>query len=117
MWKLVVLSLLTAVCLPNIADAHWKSGNQIFSECNVPKNDATYYQNQGWCNGFILGVADVMGGGDTVATFKACFRTGVTVQQLHDVTNNYLIANPQYRHMSAHILVAKALSDVFPCSN
>lgn len=69
---------------------------------------------KGACAGYVVGVADALAFGP-VARFSACVPNGVTVQQLIDITTNYLKAHPEVRQFTASSISAAALSYAFPC--
>ncbi|WP_282606863.1 Rap1a/Tai family immunity protein [Pelagibius sp. Alg239-R121] len=71
---------------------------------------------KGLCIGYILGVADVLGGpGAKVDGIYACLPGGETTEELVELVKDYLAANRQLANLKADGLVAYALSLSFPC--
>jgi hypothetical protein len=88
----------------------FKNGNLLKGDC-----DSKVSFSNGLCDGYIVGVADTMAGGDTINGFRACFPSDVTAKQVLDVARQYLDQNPAQRHSTAVGLLAKALEEAFPC--
>ena len=120
--RLVVMTPLTvvAVVAPNevcadvIVANRFESGNDLFDFCNQSPN--FFY---GMCAGYIVGVADAMMGsqaaGGSMAGWNACFPQNVSNTQVRDIALKFLNAHPEIRHANAAPLVARALSEAFPC--
>ena len=88
------------------AEKVFYNGNKLLEDC----------REGGWleigiCMGYIGGVADALGSTPT----RACIAASVSRGQVQDVAVKWLEANPQERHFLAFRLVAKALSEAFPC--
>lgn len=83
------------------------SGNELYENCTDNNYGAVF------CAGFGRGVGEVM-----ISTrlygYEACF-PGVSDLQLRDILRRWLAEHPQDRHYSASSLVARALSETFPC--
>jgi hypothetical protein len=60
-------------------------------------------------------MAAIQKGGGSLDGWMACVPDGVTGSQVNDVAMKYLAEHPQQRHFSAPSLIAKALSEAFPC--
>jgi hypothetical protein len=78
------------------------------------------HADDGLCLGYILGVIDAMqaaqaSGGALLFGWRARPSPDATAQRLRDAVVRFLMAHPQTRLSSASGLVAKALSDAFPC--
>lgn len=97
----VMLSSWQAVAYPV-----FQTGNELFMKC-----ENNVWIDEGFCNGFVSGVADTLS-----MTGKAvCFPANVTVGQAQAVVVSYLRIHPQDRHLAASSLVAAALKEAFPC--
>ena len=90
----------------------FENGESLFDTCAGPGGP---WRNA-YCLGYILGIADIMAkSGIQVEGFGACFSSDVTQGQVRDAVVNWLRANPDSRRYGATGLVAKALSEAFPC--
>jgi hypothetical protein len=92
------------------ADA-FKTGNVLYQECAAPIGTREYAN----CQHYVMGVADVMAGNNTINGYAACFPRDVTVGQIRDVVTRYLANLPQSRNKGAAGLAADALAQAFPC--
>ena len=72
-------------------------------------------RDEALCTGFIVGVSDAMANRNVVFNFRACVPEPATIRQVRDVAIRHLEQNPDRRHLGASSLVAKALSEAFPC--
>jgi hypothetical protein len=95
------VSLRARLCAGR-ANAVFYDGNELLGKCQ----DA-YAVTQGWCLGFVAGVADTTRG--------ACLPQDVILGQVRDVVVGYIWNNPQLRHYSASTLAGWALTQAFPC--
>lgn len=93
---------------------HFVDGNKLLSDCT-----STVQHSQSYCLGYIVGIADALAeassNGGSFRGFRSCSPGNRTQGQLLDVVVQWLQRNPQLRHYMASGLVAKALSDAFPC--
>lgn len=88
------------------------SGNSLYEKCrNI--NNAIQYNT---CLGYIAGISDAMDLRYSVSGFVACEPKSATLGQVKDVAIQFLDRHPEWRHFSADILVARALSEAFPCN-
>lgn len=69
----------------------------------------------GLCNGYILGVAEVMNAGQPIYGQKACNHDGIKAQQLVDLVRMELHDNPALQSQKAGPMVANVLAKSFPC--
>ncbi len=89
----------------------YMSGEQLATACSSEKP-----AERGLCIGYILGVADVLGGpGAKVDGIHACLPGGETTDELVDKVLTFLKENPQLGDLKADGLVAYVLSLSFPC--
>jgi len=89
------------------------SGNDLMEKCSNTEKMILNYPD-GFCDGFVLAVAEVLRNA-SVAELRACISETATYGQLGRVVGKYLRNHPEQLHHSAHSLVAKALSEAFPC--
>jgi hypothetical protein len=109
--SLVVAGTLASGSVPALAGG-FDSGNDLLDDCSAKSGDNPV--KAGACLGYVTGVADVLGGGTVIDGIRACFVTATT-GQLKDVVLRYLNEHPETRHLVAASLVARALSEAFPC--
>ena len=105
-----MVALLFGLASPALAT----TGNELYGYCNDNQGGAGF--NLGLCNGYILGVVETTRGaerGRGGITF--CPPSGVTIQQSWDIAKKFLTSRPELRHFSAPLIIAKALSEVWPC--
>lgn len=98
--KKTLLAILLAAA--GIAHAEFVDGNKLLSMMKTPGQTAI-------AMGYVSGVADALNGS------LICYPEGGTVGQAHDMTRNFLEANPQYRERSADVIVGAALVTHWPC--
>lgn len=94
------------------------SGNDLLSKCK----DEQSIVNQQFCNGYVVGTADVLQSFQSVGgtvfqreTAFPCFPKGITSEQLVDIVTKDLEESPERRHAAASQLVIVALVAAFPC--
>jgi hypothetical protein len=110
MLKAAVFAICAVACTP--VPAQWVDGNGLYSDCE--KGNLK-------CYGYIFGLIDALDLSELLTDkpplpkAKTCMPAEVTGQQLRDVVLEFLRDNPAKRHLAAAVLVAKALSDAFPC--
>lgn len=104
--KKVIAGVLLSLCVSG-AHAEFETGNTLLNKLEVNNNPV----ERGFGLGFIVGVYDAL------VHIKFCpgDETGITVGQVVDITKRFLHNNPSVRHKSAEVLVAQALSQVWPC--
>lgn len=86
------------------AQAEFYSGNNIYEFITSDKST-----ERALALGFIAGVVDVY------QDVRICTPPAATLGQMHDITRNYLSANPQIRHKTAESLILEVLSAAYPC--
>ena len=106
---LAIVMFVIAVFYGNAAKADFQNGNSLLKHCITD-----HLFSQGYCLGFIAGVADVMLT-NPIYGFRACVPERVVLGQVVDVVVNNLKNSPEKRHFTAHSLVASYLSQAFPC--
>lgn len=84
------------------------SGNDLYGWCTGTSNTG----NLSNCYSYVSAIADVA---QSLNAINACIPNGVTVQQITDVTTQYLRNHPATRQNGAMSLTLLALMDAFPC--
>lgn len=106
-----VLYAVSFLLLSNIALAGFKTGNDIFEECNLTQGHA-YVAN------YAMGVADtyalLM---PRAKLLPICIPNGVSARQLTDVFCQYLREKPASRNEDASGLAAVSFFEAWPCTN
>ena len=107
------LSLVLMILLgsPARAGVSFYDGNKLLTICN----DTEGVLNLGICLGYVEAVSDVLDSGAAISGWKACSPENVTAGQVKDIVTRFLVNHPEKRHYAAHTLVARALSEAFPC--
>ncbi len=90
--------------------ADFETGNSLKEKCGRPLGALM----EAVCEGYIIGVASVIG--SPFGSPRPCFPDHVTVGQVVDIARQYLAQNPAERHLPARFIVARALSQAFPCA-
>lgn len=101
--KKLIVSLLF---VPAVASAEFVNGNELLS--NLQSNDAT---KRVFALGYIAGVFDAH------HSVSHCPSAGVSLGQVRDMTEQYLIVNASSRNLSADLLISDMLKRRWPCSN
>ena len=107
----LLVFMLCAVTTPSPAQS--LTGNDLKRYCE---------SMQSFCLGYVLGAskmflefeAYIAARGDPNAP-TVCLSDGVSYGQLLDVFTSYMETHPDRRHVLAHVLVAEAMNDAFPC--
>ena len=71
--------------------------------------------NAGICNGYIAGVMDVLNNKERDADFSFCLSKNPDITQIVDIVRSWLEQNPKLPYFSAPNIIAKAMSEVWPC--
>jgi hypothetical protein len=87
------------------------TGDDLSKWCSEGINEA----GASFCQGYVEGIADVLGAGNTINGYSACFQPGMTVGQVMDIVKQHLAMHPQDRQAAGDGFVARALSEAFPC--
>jgi hypothetical protein len=88
----------------------FESGNSLLTFCTSAQETHREY-----CNGYVGGVADALLSDSLAVQSRACLPKDATLAQVTDAAVKWLQQNPQHRHYTAVSLIARALSDAFPC--
>jgi hypothetical protein len=90
--------------------AAFRDGNGLLVQCT-----ATIGAEMNFCYGYIDAVADQLLEGNALAGIYACITTELDDSRSRDIVVRFLRQNPGLRRASAAELIARALSDAFPC--
>ena len=86
-------------------------GNTLYQSC-ISSVGGTYFLRS--CRSYVLGVADGMLDNE-LDGYTACLPAHVQISQVEDVVTRFLAQHPERRHLRANSLVARAISESFPC--
>ena len=100
--KRLLLAVSATVCLSVQAGTFW-DGNRLYGKMSGDYGDRMQ------ALGYVMGVADA------ADTLQVCAPMNSTAGQTLDVVKQYLEQFPAIRHLSADIIVARALERVWPC--
>ena len=95
--------IAAALMLPALVQAEFISGNDLLTRINGEGSTPMY------ALGYIAGVSDVN------YQTNICPPENVNLGQMRDMVRNHLVANPQFRHYSADVIVLHVLKTAFPC--
>src|SRR5258708_5051567 len=108
---LLGLIALTLAAAPPAARAeYFETGRDLYTKCKATGSAA-----QGFCFGFIIGIADVMED-NPLDGRSACIPKEATVQQVTEVVIRFLENNPDIRDFTGESLTVQALSEKYPCA-
>jgi hypothetical protein len=104
------LAAVVVATLPaHAAGGTFLDGNELLPLCQSAK-PGDYTQ----CVGFVEAVADVLDTGE-INGWRACIPARASADQVKDVAVRFIRERPELQHNRAIDLVAKALSEAFPC--
>ena len=107
--------LAMAALAPAAAHAGFYSGDDLFATCTADKDDKAYFERSYECLGYISGAVDAFNTTREANHLKSCIPPDVTINQLRNVTVNYLSKNPIDRQKSASSQVFAATRKAWPC--
>lgn len=91
----------------------YRSGEQLLADCSSDEPQA-----QGRCAGYVMAVADMLGGASaSVDGLQACLEGDETLPELLGVVRTHLEANPARAALKGDGVVAYALSIYRPCAD
>ena len=99
--KQIIAGLLL---IPTIVSAEFVSGNQLLNDIQ-----STETVRRTFAMGYVAGVADAHN------SVTYCPPAGVSLGQLRDMTEQYLIINASMRNLSADVLIGDMLNRRWPC--
>jgi len=90
----------------------YRSGEQLLADCRSDEPQA-----QGRCAGYVMAVADMLGGASaTIDGLQACLKGDETLPELLGVVRTHLEADPARAVLKGDGAVAYALSIYRPCA-
>src|SRR4051794_38598655 len=112
-----VLVAVLLVGVSSVCRAQYHTGNSIlpFLDKAVkainerPQATQGTYE-MGVAHGYVQGIADALLIG------QSCVEAGVTLNQIVEISANYIRKHPERRHLAAKQLIVEAVSEAFPCS-
>lgn len=114
-WRLLTIGAVLLAVMSGHASAQSKfrfvSGDDLYRWCSEESDNA----GASFCQGYVEGIADVLGAGNTINGYTACLKPGTTVGQVMNIAKQHLAAHPQDRGAAADGFVARALDEAFPC--
>lgn len=115
-WTTAASAVLLIVSYPTPVVASFKTGNDLLPDCAADRSETTYYQRQGYCMGYVIGVVDdeIMYS-DALGKRLYCMPDQVTAGQIKDIFVAYVQRHPEMRHLGAQSLIASAMIEAFPC--
>jgi hypothetical protein len=113
---LAIAGLIALVADAGMAQAGFKDGNSLLTECRETESRPSdqYYQ-RGFCLGYIEGIADYLELVRETSGLKPCVPSGATAGQIKDVVINALMTQPADRNIDAALLAMNAISKAWHC--
>jgi hypothetical protein len=103
---LIALMLPLTAVAASISTTFFTAG-EVYDNCSLDVNRAE-------CRSYVMGISDVMGG-NTIYGWRACIPLGTAGEALLSVAMDYVRRHPEERTGSSASVIAKALSQGFPC--
>lgn len=107
----VALSLLSS----GPANAGYVSGTDLLGVCAPNKADPVYRLKVAECRGYVVGVADTFDCEEAAHGYHWNVKAEASQPQLAVTVISYLQSQPAALSVPAHINVAQALSQAYPC--
>ena len=101
---------IAALTLRSPRAAEVRDGEALLAQCT-----ATIGAIVDFCYGYIDAVADYLFQKHPMGEFAACVSNVPDDSQLRFVVTRFLRENPDLQHLSAPELIARALSEKYPC--
>jgi len=92
------------------SQAKVRDGNQLLAQCT-----ATIGVHVNFCFGYIDAVVDLLLENNGIDGFTACISNELDDPQLRNIVIQFLKRNETLQTLPAPNLIARALSEVFPC--
>ncbi len=108
---ILLLGMLLALH-SNAEDFFFKRGYQLRNHCSNLIDRDEFNSSGAFCHGYVLAIVDAMTT-QPIAGRRACPNTNS--DEIERVVLNYLKRNPALMDDNASSLVARALSEAFPC--
>ena len=107
----IIVAIAIFLSAPS-ASATIVSGNLLYQHCGESAPEA----EQALCMGYVSAIADAMEHGAMLDGFHACIPSDAKAEQLQDRLFRHLDTNLLYRHYNASTIVARFLSETYPCN-
>jgi len=112
MKRLLLALVMVVMVSPAWGADQFQSGSQLYGECKNEASPASY----GFCYGYILATFDAMvENDDELHGWIACLEENHSGKQVRDVVVKWLTDHPTRRYLSSSWIIARALSEAFPC--
>jgi len=117
MFRRVACAILLAGALhaPPAMAGLYITGNDLYADCSVPKENPVYYSRTERCTGYITGVVDATEGTRQLQGRPFCVPDNITLGQITEVVLNYLQTHGDTRGLNASALVIAALAENWHC--
>ncbi|HEV2186273.1 MAG TPA: Rap1a/Tai family immunity protein [Stellaceae bacterium] len=92
------------------AQAKVRDGNQLLQQCT-----ATIGAHVNFCFGYIDSVVDLLVLNNVIDGINVCLWSELDDPSLRNIVVQFLKDNPKLRGLGAPDLIARALSEAFPC--
>jgi hypothetical protein len=97
------------------AKASFVTGQRLYEDCTVGRNDPAYDAKNIACVMFITGVHDMLELSQSLNDEARCVPDGLSAGQLRDTVVTYIRNNPQQREFDGAALVVIALQRAYNC--
>jgi hypothetical protein len=98
------------------SDLEFYTGADLSAQCSAAASDADFQSRQARCQGYVLGVSDVLqaqqGAGSPA---RVCLQPSNDAPALTDAVRRFLSAHTEKHQLAAQDLVIEALAEAFPC--
>jgi hypothetical protein len=117
MFRRVACAILLAGAMhaPPAMAGLYITGNDLYGDCSVPKDNPVYYTRTERCTGYITGVVDATEGTRQLQGRAFCVPDNVTLGQVTETVSNYLKAHADTRSLNASALVIAAMTETWSC--
>lgn len=112
-----IFFVLVVVLTANTTQAREPTeGVSLWTGCSADFFSPAYYESYAACRAYVIGIADVLTAGDSVAGHKACIPRNASKADITEKVVAWLEASTDRRNDApAHALVAEAISRAYPC--
>ena len=100
--------LVALLMIPAMAHAEFWTGNDLYN-----RMQSTSAMDNVQAYGYVMGVYDVY----VHIVFCPGTENRITVKQINDIAQQYLVLNPSLRNKDAYFLIQSAFKNTWPCAN
>lgn len=97
------------------ASAGFYSGSELLEVCTADRNKSNYFEKTYECVAYIAGAVDSFNTTRAVNNLNSCIPAGVTINQLKNVTVDFMRAHRTGQNASASAIVFSATRKAWPC--